>query len=134
MSVAELCAELNERYKKKGSKMPAERHIQQLMDKVRTKEEAELAANAIARFHHERVSFFSKPHHSAAANQPPLDGTTSDRGGGRPPLSTCHSCIRYTVHHYPRVIRVFDAPSTTVHVSFAYSLLEVLKEARSIYH
>ena len=36
--------------------MPAERHIQQLIDKVSTREEAELAAGAIARFHAERVS------------------------------------------------------------------------------
>ena len=54
MTLGEMCQDLNDRYKTK--KMPAERHIQQLIDKVSTREEAELAAGAIARFHAERVS------------------------------------------------------------------------------
>ena len=120
MSVAELCSELNERYKQKGSKMPAERHIQQLMDKVRTKEEAELAANAIARFHHERASFFSKPLHSPAANQPPLDGTTPDRGGG--PSTAVHVSLVY-VH---MLLFCFHVSLVCVHVS----LLNVKRRAQ----
>ena len=54
MTLGEMCQELNDRYRTR--KMPAERHIQQLIDKVSTREEAELAAGAIARFHAERVS------------------------------------------------------------------------------
>ena len=53
MTLGEMCQELNDRYRTR--KMPAERHIQQLIDKVSTREEAELAAGAIAR-HAERVS------------------------------------------------------------------------------
>lgn len=61
MSVAELCAELDSRYEQKKCDMPAERHIKQLIDKVQTKAEAEMAADAIARFHHERVAYFAQP-------------------------------------------------------------------------
>lgn len=78
MSVAQMCDELNERYKQKGAKMPAERHFQQLMDKVKTKEEAELAATAIGRFHLQRASLLAK-------NLDPK-GLQSPRDGARRPF------------------------------------------------
>jgi len=53
MNVAEMCAEIRGRISAK--QMPGERHLQKLVDKVTTKEEASAAAETIAQFHHARV-------------------------------------------------------------------------------
>ena len=53
MTVIEMCAALEKRYVAKVP--PAERHIQQLIDKVATPEDARAAARAIARFRTERA-------------------------------------------------------------------------------
>ena len=62
------CAELNSRYELKARR--CRRSVtSSSSDKVQTKEEAEMAASAIARFHHERTSFFARPLH-AEGEQP----------------------------------------------------------------
>ena len=57
MTVAQLSDALDARYAAK--KLPAERHVQQLMAKVATAEDASLAAATLARFHHHRAAAFA---------------------------------------------------------------------------
>ena len=57
MTVRQLCDALDARYASR--KLPAERHIQQLVAKVATADDATTAAAAMAKFHHRRAAAFA---------------------------------------------------------------------------
>ena len=57
MTVRQLCDALDARYASR--KLPAERHVQQLVAKVATADDATTAAAAMAKFHHRRAAAFA---------------------------------------------------------------------------